>query len=95
MWNQLAPLAQYGPMHGPGGWGGGWRFFPLGGAGLVIVIGLVILLVLLVVRRRTREGAGREGPRETPLDVLNKRYAAGEIDRETYLRAKKDLEEKP
>jgi putative membrane protein len=36
------------------------------------------------------KGRGRAG--ETPLEILKKRYAKGEIAREEYERMKKDLE---
>jgi putative membrane protein len=80
---------------GPGmmGWWGpmGW-FAPLGM--ILFWILMIIVIVLLIRRIRTSKGNGREaGPTaESPLDILKKRYARGEINKEEYLEKKKDLE---
>ena len=55
-----------------------------GGAFWVILIALLVLVVLLAVRWPGRE-------REDPLDILKRRYARGEIDRDTFERMRADL----
>jgi putative membrane protein len=79
---------QYWPMHGPqGGWPmmhygyGGWFMWLI----LVIVIAFVIYFVV-----QTQKGGS---VRETPLEILKKRYAKGEITKEDYDRMKRDLSE--
>lgn len=84
------PVLQYGPMHRPGG---GWHFMPFGGLGWLIIIGLAIFFIVFLVRR----GQAPNTPsgihdRETPLDVLKKRYARGEITREEFTAMKEDLD---
>lgn len=64
---------------------GGWWGFGMWGMGLFWLV-LVALLVLLAVRvmgdrSPVREPPGRE---ETPLEILDRRYARGEIDRAEY-----------
>jgi putative membrane protein len=74
-------------MHGWGmGWGGGMVLGPL------LIIGLVILLIALIVPFIRSIGGGGAGPR-TPSarDILDARYAQGEIDREEYLRRRNDI----
>jgi putative membrane protein len=62
--------------------GHGW-----GGAVLWILwIAVIVLVIYLIVRGQTF------GKRETPLDILKRRYAAGEISKEEFERMKKDLE---
>lgn len=74
-----------------GGWG-------VGMMGLMVLFWvLAILGVLLVVRMLGRDrmgfiGPGQGPPAESALDVLKKRYARGEIDREEYDQKKHDLE---
>jgi putative membrane protein len=49
-----------------------------------IVIVLIIALIFYWLIRTARR-------KETALDILKKRYAAGEIDRESFNRMKEDL----
>ena len=64
--------------------GMGW-----GGLGMVLVWVLPIFLIVLLVRYFARE---REGKREpTALEILEARYARGEIDRDEYLKRRADL----
>jgi len=70
-------------MHdGYGGWmfGGMWIFTLLF---WVLVIAGVVLLVKSLSKQNTLESA---------LEILKKRYARGEIDKETFERMKKDIE---
>jgi len=69
------------------GWSGMWLGW------LIIVIGIV--LVVYVLTRLTTGGQIRTQPvelHESPLDIVKRRYAKGEINKEQYQQMKKDLE---
>jgi putative membrane protein len=77
-----------GPMHGPGsGWPtmhygyGGWFMW------LILVI-VVAMAIYFIVQTHWRGSVS-----ETPLEILKKRYAKGEITKEEYDRLKQDLSE--
>ena len=73
-----------------GEWG---HISPFMGIFMLLFWGLVIFGVITAVRALTRSRDDRGAlPHETPLEILNKRYASGEIDQEEYQRIKKDLE---
>jgi putative membrane protein len=76
-------------MYGyPHYWGMGWAM----GVGMIISWILVIIVVVYLIRYLGR-GQTRSEKEETPLDILKKRYARGEIAKEEFDRTKKDLEE--
>ena len=53
---------------------------------------LIIAGVVLLVRWLTeRNGQGKTSLTESPLDILKKRYAKGEIDKEAFQQMKQDL----
>jgi putative membrane protein len=83
-----APYAGYGHMmgYGYGAQSVGWMM--VHGVFWLILLGFVILLVL-----RVGKPAGREGPagRSPGLDILQERYARGDINRTEYLQKKHDL----
>jgi putative membrane protein len=85
-----AQVGQPGPwrMHDWGmGWGGGMVLGPL------LTILLVVLLVALIVPFVRAIGSGKSGPRApTARDILDERYARGEIDREEYLHRRQDID---
>lgn len=63
-----------------------WGFH---GFGMLIWICAIVVVVWLVLKVSQRQG----GPtQETPLDILKKRYAKGEIDKKEFEQKKKDLE---
>lgn len=66
----------------------GW-WFMAGPLFWIVVIGLIVYAV--VTRSRRSGGPGLPGQEETPLDILKKRYAKGEITREQFEQMKKDL----
>ena len=89
----------YGPGSGYGMMGGGFGYGP-GPIGMIIWVVILIAVVVGViwlVRSLTGTGhhhmmMGPPGPRRSPgLDVLEERYAKGEIPREEYLEKKKDI----
>ncbi|HPI57027.1 MAG TPA: SHOCT domain-containing protein [Syntrophales bacterium] len=85
-----APERYGGPM---GGWDQGWApmmYYGHGGVFMwLLFLVLVAVVIFLVVR--TSKLSGPAPPVETPLDILKKRYAKGEITKEEYDRMKKEL----
>lgn len=73
------------PMHDWMWWWGPWHMLmPL------LFLGLTVAGIILLVRKLWPEDAPRlRGSRA--LDLLDERYAKGEIDREEYQRRKQDL----
>ena len=59
----------------------------LGIIGTVVFWGGVIVLVIWAVKRLSRGGGGGK----SALDILNERYARGEINKEQFEQMKKDL----
>jgi putative membrane protein len=83
---------QFGPQ-GPGGWMPMMHYgFGYGGSYMWIIFLIVIgLLVYFFVKSQKTIGQSPTG-NESPLDIIKRRYAEGEIDKEQYERMKKDLE---
>ncbi|OGP72126.1 MAG: hypothetical protein A2W09_02630 [Deltaproteobacteria bacterium RBG_16_50_11] len=70
---------------GPGmmWWGMGWIFMLIFWG--LIVFGLILLIRWLIGMTRTVKSE------ESALDILKKRYARGEIDKEEFEQKKKDI----
>lgn len=83
------------------GWNMGWEWMSFGGLLMVLFWGGVIALAVFALQALTREravaGPGghydlrREGG-QTPLELLQTRYAKGEISRDEYARMRQDLQ---
>lgn len=70
------------------GWGGHW----MGGVFMLVFWVLVILGVAFLVRSlSSRGGAGGTAQEESPLEILKRRYARGEIDKVEFEEKKKAL----
>jgi putative membrane protein len=82
----------YGPQ-GPGGWGPMMHYgFGYGGMFMWILFLFVTgLLVYFFVQAQKTKGP-MQRQTESPLDILRRRYAEGEISKEDFDRMKKDLE---
>lgn len=84
-----AAQRDWGPwrMHDWTGWGG----MVLGPLFMLAVLALLVALVVLLVRwLGGGTGPASSAPR-TARELLDERYARGEIDREEYLRRRQDI----
>jgi len=88
-------LSQHRYDMGPGmmwGWGHpvGWLWMVMMGVFWVALIIAVIFLIRWLLLSKGDRGSEvlRE---ESPLEILNKRYAKGEIDKQEFVEKKKDL----
>jgi putative membrane protein len=62
------------------------------GGGMIFLWIVVIIIVIVAIKMLLdRSSGGREREIESPLDILKKQYAAGNISKEEYERKKKDL----
>lgn len=82
MWgNMMAHMGSY-----------GWGHMLFGGLMMVLFWGGIIALIVLFVRGWNRGESGAAVPqRPTPLELLQERYALGEIDKREYEERRKDL----
>lgn len=77
-------------MWGP--WDGGWWGFGMG-LGMLLFLALIVVGIVLLVRSTvTPPEPRREG--KTALDILDERFARGEIDRQEYEERRALLESK-
>ncbi len=80
-------------FYGPRG-GGGWGHMMYNGYGggfmwllLIVIIGVLIYLVIQNTKSKGKMG----NLEETPIDILKKRYARGEITKDEFDKIKNDL----
>ncbi len=75
-------------MHGFG-WGGGmW----IGSIFWLAFLGVIIWAIISFTNNQRRGSSdGRPTTRETPLEILKKRFARGEISEDEFERMKKEL----
>jgi putative membrane protein len=69
------------------GWGGMW----LGPLFMIAVLALLVAFVVFLVRWLGGDRAAAPKAPRTARELLDERYARGEIDREEYLRRRQDL----
>lgn len=85
----------YGPGYGMMGYGSDWSSMPMmlfGGIFWVVLLALGVAAFMAFVRRPGHNGHLASGHgRSSALDILEERYARGEVDREEYLQKKQDL----
>jgi len=75
------------PFYGGPGMRWGCGGLPMGLAFLVVV-GLVIYFIMKSIREKKSEIVTKE---ETPLEILKRRYAKGEINQEEFKKMSKEL----
>jgi putative membrane protein len=67
-----------------GWWGMGWIFMIIFWG--ILIVGLIFLIRYLIGATKTGKG------QESALDILKRRYALGEINKEEFEQKKKDLQ---
>ena len=81
----------YNALHGYQGWHMGWGHMDSGYGGLMTLITLIVIGILIYLMAKYGKENYKE-EKETPLEILKKRYAKGEITKEKFEEMKKDLE---
>lgn len=77
---------------GPGGaWGAGGICPMLWGAVLVLLVIIIFLVVVLINRGVLAGKARRELASSPAMQILDERYAKGEIDKQQYEQMKEDI----
>lgn len=61
---------------------------------VVIIAGILMLMRGKSNKSNSPPSSSQNSPPQTPLQILEQRYARGELDREEYLQKKNDLEHK-
>ena len=89
--SSTAAFAQTGGGFGQHMWNGGsWMFF--GPLIWILVIAAIVMGVMYLVRSQGGSGTPMIGSSKTPRDILDERFARGEIDEEEYSERKRVLE---
>jgi len=91
----LAPLTFFACAQGPysspmGNWG--HMMYGYGGGFMWLILLVLVGVVIYFLLQASKPKGPDASVIETPLDILKKRYAKGEIDKEEFDRMKKDLE---
>ncbi len=74
---------------GHAGWGGGFLMMIF----WTVLFIAILLWVFKTIQNQRDERTSAGLKTDTPLDILKKRYARGEINKEEYDKIKKDLQE--
>jgi len=71
-------------MMGWMGWGGG--------IGMILFWTIIIVLVVFLIKWFTSQSKRGLEKKDSPMDILKRRYARGEIDKKEFEEKKNDLE---
>jgi len=77
----LADQSSGAPYYGHPMWSGGWGHMFMGWGMMAVFMIAVIVIVLFLIKGFI---GGERAPSSTALDLLNERYARGEIDTAEY-----------
>jgi putative membrane protein len=92
----LAQPTAGGPDYGHYGWDWGWGHMIFGSVMMVLFWGGIIVLIVLAVRWMgggTSHGPVPPSSQKSALDILERRFAQGEIDKEEFEERKRLLSE--
>jgi putative membrane protein len=92
----LAPLTFIACAQGPyGSQMGNWGHmmgYGYGGGFMWLIVVVIVGVVIYFLFQASKSKGSAVSTTETPLDILKKRYAKGEINKEEFDRRKEDLE---
>ncbi|MFB9904310.1 SHOCT domain-containing protein [Allokutzneria oryzae] len=74
--------------------GGGWAWMAFMPLLWIVLIGLIVWAVVRLTQRHVGGDHGQDRgwpPRETPEEILDRRFASGEIDADAYTEARERL----
>ncbi|MGW2749089.1 SHOCT domain-containing protein [Streptomyces sp. NPDC001450] len=74
--------------------GGGWAWMAFMPIVWIVLLGLVVWAVVRLTQHSTGRDSGQSPgrqPRDTPEEILDRRFASGEIDADTYTEARERL----
>lgn len=75
------------------GWTDGYGWMGFGWIFMALFWILIIMGIVAILRGSgTGNSGNRDMPRKTPLEILQDRYARGEIEREEYEQKRRDLD---
>ncbi len=74
-------------MFGPYGCGPGWGWMVGGWIMMIVLWGLVIVGVVALIRM----ASGSHSAPDTPLEILRRRYARGELTKEQFEEMKRNV----
>lgn len=77
-------------MHGY--YGGAWHGWAMILGGLILLI-LLVVTAVVILRTLNRSVASGTGSGKSALDILNERYAKGEIGTDEFREKKKELQQ--
>lgn len=85
---------EWGPwrMHEWMGWGSGWGGMIFGPLMMIAWIAVLVAVVVFIVRWLGGGSVSGVKPERTAREILDDRYARGDIDREEYLRRRQDID---
>jgi len=90
----LAPLTFFACAQGPNSPMGNWGHmmgYGYGGGFMWVILVVLVSVVIYFLLQASKSKGSAGSTTETPLDILKKRYAKGEIDKEEFEQKKKDL----
>jgi putative membrane protein len=88
-WKLLTQMHSYDWGPGMSGWGFGMGWFWPPIIMLVIIIFIIVAIVVYLVRQKRPPSGPRE---DSALDILKKRYARGEINKEEFEEKRRHIE---
>ncbi|KPJ48193.1 hypothetical protein AMJ40_07960 [candidate division TA06 bacterium DG_26] len=68
-------------------------WFGFGGAFMWLIYIALVALVIYFLVRSAKSKSTESSATETPMDILKKRYAGGEITKKEFEKIKKDLQD--
>lgn len=91
----LIPSLAFSQNNGYGHMDDGWHMMHYGYGSLIMWLLLIVVIVLLVFLATQLQKGRRNEKRthETALDILKKRYAKGELNKEEFERMKQDMKD--